>query len=100
MESFLILCVLFILIYIPVNGSNHSNLFLYFSAATDVKLKEEGFPETDFTVVQGFLDVQWDRIAPYPLRLFYSFIYLFFVFNFSIMAFIVSPVSNLLSYDK
>lgn len=34
------------------------------SAATDVKLKEEGFPETDFTVVQGFLDVQWDRIAP------------------------------------
>ncbi|XP_036359887.1 translocon-associated protein subunit beta isoform X2 [Octopus sinensis] len=34
------------------------------ATATDVKLKEEGFPASDFSLVQGFLEVQWDRIAP------------------------------------
>ena len=39
-----------------------------FSAALDVKLKEEGFPEQDFEVVKGNLNVKWERIAPYPLE--------------------------------
>lgn len=39
-----------------------------FSAALDVNLKEEGFPEQDFEVVKGNLNVKWERIAPYPLE--------------------------------
>ena len=41
-----------------------------FSAALDVNLKEEGFPEQDFEVVKGNLNVKWERIAPYPLETF------------------------------
>lgn len=37
-----------------------------FSAALDVALQDEGFPEADFEVVRGNLEVKWDRIAPYP----------------------------------
>ncbi|XP_062601032.1 translocon-associated protein subunit beta-like [Saccostrea cucullata] len=34
------------------------------SAALNVNLKEEGFPEQDFEVVKGNLKVKWERIAP------------------------------------
>lgn len=34
------------------------------SAALDVNLKEESFPEQDFEVVKGNLNVKWERIAP------------------------------------
>ncbi|XP_033750117.1 translocon-associated protein subunit beta-like [Pecten maximus] len=34
------------------------------SAALDVNLKDDGFPEADFEVVRGNLNVRWERIAP------------------------------------
>ncbi|WP_411026736.1 hypothetical protein, partial [Salmonella sp. s54395] len=34
------------------------------SAAFNVKLSDETFPDADFKVVQGQLSVQWERIAP------------------------------------
>ncbi|KAK3097840.1 hypothetical protein FSP39_013701 [Pinctada imbricata] len=34
------------------------------SAALNVNLKEEGFPQGDFEVVKGNLQVRWERIAP------------------------------------
>ncbi|XP_067665702.1 translocon-associated protein subunit beta-like [Haliotis asinina] len=34
------------------------------SAALGVQLKDDSFPEADFEVVNGNLQVQWDRIAP------------------------------------
>merc|ERR1712179_87471 len=34
------------------------------SAAFDVNLKDSGFPETDFEVLRGSLNVKWERIAP------------------------------------
>lgn len=39
------------------------------SAAVGVTLKDSGFPENDFEVVRGNLEVRWERIAPYPLTL-------------------------------
>ncbi|XP_064609148.1 translocon-associated protein subunit beta-like [Liolophura sinensis] len=34
------------------------------TAALAVKLKDDSFPKDDFERVKGFLEVQWDRIAP------------------------------------
>ncbi|XP_052101789.1 translocon-associated protein subunit beta-like [Mytilus californianus] len=34
------------------------------SAALDVSLRDDGFPEADFEVIRGNLEVKWDRIAP------------------------------------
>ena len=34
------------------------------SAAQDVFLKDASFPESDFAIVKGHLDVNWPRIAP------------------------------------
>ncbi|KAJ8304050.1 hypothetical protein KUTeg_017633 [Tegillarca granosa] len=34
------------------------------SSAFDVNLKDSGFPETDFEVLRGSLNVRWERIAP------------------------------------
>lgn len=47
-------------------------IIIIFSAALDVNLKEESFPEQDFEVVKGNLNVKWERIAPYPLKQFYK----------------------------
>ena len=32
--------------------------------ATDVSLRDDGFPEADFEGIRGNLEVKWDRIAP------------------------------------
>ena len=65
-------------IYAIVSSCCHLDLYVVFilffkkispfSAALDVNLKEEGFPEQDFQVVKGNLNVKWERIAPYPLK--------------------------------
>lgn len=41
-------------------------ILFHSSAALGVKLKDDSFPKDDFERVKGFLEVQWDRIAPYP----------------------------------
>jgi len=47
-------------------STNSITISLCFSAAQNVQLKDESFPETDFEVVAGNLDAFWERIAPYP----------------------------------
>lgn len=39
---------------------------LCFSSALDIRLKDDSFPEADFEIARGNLNVIWERIAPYP----------------------------------
>lgn len=42
----------------------HVNLFSISSAAREVSLTDASFPESDFEVIQGSLEVNWNRLAP------------------------------------
>lgn len=41
--------------------------YTVYRVAQSVTLEDSTFPPEEFTLVQGLLTVQWDKIAPYPI---------------------------------
>ena len=42
------------------------NVYVFCSSAVNTQLVDSTFPEEDFEVVLGSLEVKWQRIGPYP----------------------------------
>ena len=48
------------------------NMYMLYSSALNTQLVDNTFPEEDFEVVLGSLEVKWQRIGPYPFTLWLS----------------------------